>query len=309
MMSKVVLKSSLQGFLRQERHNLSQSPILLVSSLAESSKVAEKTIDASLQKFKFYAQQALGLPLFATQITSAVCTDLDIANVEKLKHRTGASVVIGLGSGAAIDLAKATAGNNDALYLLPLTSAALLASHTSMSLVLDTKEETIFTKANHQEGLIVLQDDDLVVHPHTLPACRAILLDAALRNSTVDLSKAMNTTLLETLQYTALQISTGLGDQPRSIPLCLASSLIPPIFSSCHIFTFWASLVPALHARLPGAMSLEGEKQLPALASLALEAKSIDSLLQHIRDNQFVSRAHDVPEHVITEVLATSLNR
>ena len=168
--------------------------------------------------------------------------------------------------------------------------------------------------------MIVVDEKDLpiVVHPHTQAACRAILLDAALRNDNIDLSKA--TTLMETLQYTAENLSTGLGDQTRSVPLCLASSLIPPLFSSTHIFTFWASLVPALmmnHARaladggtLLSTMKDEDPKVYPALAALALEAQSVESMLQHIRNNQFTSRdVHDVSDEVLIHVLASSLNR
>ena len=312
MSNRRVLQSTLQSFLRQERHNF-LSPILLISSLPESSKVAEKSIDASLQKFQFYAQQEFGLPLICTQIPSAVCTKQDIDNVEKLKQRTGASVIIGMGSGAAIDLAKATCSaeheeNGDQLYLIPSTSAALLAAHTDMSLVLDTTEETIFMKKRTGNAATIVVDDNLVVHPHTLPACQAILLDAASRHgSTVDVSMSTNKTLLETIQYTADHLSTGLGDQPRSVPLCLASSLIPPVFSSTHFFTFWASLVPALleAAELPIDLTAEH----PSLASLALEAQSVDALLQHVRSNQFVSQAHDVNEDLLAEILASSLNR
>ena len=252
---------------------------------------------------------------------------MDIENVQKLKQRTGASIIIGAGSGAAMDLAKASVEtqHDEKLYLIPSTSAAVLASFTSISLVLDTKEEAIIMKVRQGDNAMVLVDEEdlpLVVHQHTQAACQAILLDAALRNDNIDLSKAM--TLIETLQYTAENLSTGLGDQTRSVPLCLASSLIPPLFSSTHIFTFWASLVPALmmnHSRALAAAgggdgsvlsTMKGEDPTvyPALAALALEAQSVESMLQHIRNNQFTSRdVHDVSDEVLIHLLATSLNR
>ncbi|KAI2502157.1 hypothetical protein MHU86_12293 [Fragilaria crotonensis] len=332
MTSPVLLRSTLQRFFRQEEHNLSKSPILLISSLPESSKagVVEKTIETSIDGLKFYGQQQLGLPVFTTQIRSAFCTSIDIENVQKLKKRTGASIIIGAGSGAAMDLAKAaveTRQGDEKLYLFPSTSAAVLASFTSISLVLDTKEEIIIMKVRQGDNAMVVVDEKdlpVVVHPHALAACQAILLDAALRDDNIDLSKAM--TLMETLQYTAANLSTGLGDQTRSVPLCLASSLIPPLFSSTHIFTFWASLVPALmmnHARAlaAGCDSVSGDTLLstlkdedpavyPALAALALEAQSVESMLQHIRNNQFTTRdVHDVSDEVLIQVLSTSLNR
>lgn len=373
LQSPVLLRSTLHSFFRQERHNLSQGPILLISSsppepvpvsvrvpgsvpvplhgevACTTSSSFETTIDTLIHKLRFHGQQQLGLPLFTTQISSAFCTSQDIETVLKLKQRTGASIIIGAGSGAAIDLAKAAASaaaaahsglsSSERLYLIPSTSAAVLASFTSTSLILDTKEETIFMKQCEQQQqqqqqreedstIVVVHDEDipLVVHPHTQAACQAILLDAALHspnNSDSDSNKSdtsnnHNMTLLETLMLTAENLSSGLGDQPRSIPLCLASSLIPPLFSSCHIFTFWASLVPALLAMKENDVDDRRQQQqqqqrllYPALASLALEAQSVEHMLQHVRNNQFISSnvVHDVSEEVLAEVLTTSLNR
>ncbi|KAI2502161.1 hypothetical protein MHU86_12297 [Fragilaria crotonensis] len=104
----------------------------------------------------------------------------------------------------------------------------------------------------------------------------------------------------------------------RSVQLWLASSLIPPLFSSTHIFTIWASLVPALimnHAAsgrgpLLSAMKDKDPAVYPALAALALEAQSVESMLQHIRNNQFTTRhVHNVSDDVLIHLSATSLNR
>jgi hypothetical protein len=46
------------------------------------------------------------------------------------------------------------------------------------------------------------------------------------------------------------------------------------------------------------------------VASVALEAASVESMVQHIRNNQFVFKAHDVSDKVLvpTQVLETRLN-
>jgi hypothetical protein len=328
-----VIRSTLQDFLRQEKFLLSGSPILLVASSATAPATRaqqDSTISTTIHQFQFYAKQQFGLPLVTTEIPSAFCSDKDIPLAQKIQKRIGASTIIGIGSGAAIDLAKCLAAESQSsnLYLLPSTSAALWASYTPFSLVFDSTEETIVTNEHklHQmnesyKHTIIIQPQ-VAFHPHTLMACQSILLDAAQYDPSLLGLELSNLNLEEIVEYAAKCVSTGkdsINLQPRSIPLCLAMALIPPVFSSTNILSFYASLLPGIRATLdmagtstlfPGeTFFATSSNEPPKLASMALDALSVESLLQFVRDNQVVTKALDVDQDILAKVLAVSLNQ
>jgi len=142
--------------------------------------------------------------------------------------------------------------------------------------------------------------------------------------------------VIQALLSAGANLSFGMdGTQNRSIPLALATSLVPQhFFADQHFLTIMASLAPALlelvlensltKARLEDALWLstvdhesnnnhDEETALRTVAQLErvvttnaprlVTNHSLDDLLAAVRDNQFLWNSYDVSEHVLRRVL------
>jgi Iron-containing alcohol dehydrogenase len=275
---------SLQTFLHKECSNLQQSPVLIVSS--EPSTVASgagagvislpQVKDAS-QWLHFTLSKQFGFRTVPVTISSAFPTVQDVESRGEMIRRTGASSIVAVGSGAAMDLAKALAAADknhsmEQLLLVPSTNAAMMAAGSSHSLLLDSVEETLIPhpKTVTCPTTVVPLDPRYTAELDSTVAVYAvvaIVLDAALRKSANPLLPELVSELLHhlvldvplvprtlmtpeeimSLCYRAGNLlSYGLGSEDRSSPIALASSLIPSIFPHVHILSFWANLVPGL---------------------------------------------------------------
>jgi hypothetical protein len=278
--------SSFRRFLQDKLPALQQSPILLISSEPANDDAQlssnKKQVAESTQLVQFTLAQQFGLRTVPSTISSAFPTVQDMEERFELLRRTGASSVVAVGSGAAMDLAKAMPFERDLehLILVPSTYAAVLASSSSHSLFLDPVEETLvpsptMATADTSTGTCTTTIVPLDVHlmapvvedssSHVLYASLAIVLDACYRKSDHPLLPEMLTkvhdlldasppgtaaldhdTCVQLLYQSGGLLSYGLGSEDRSIPIALSASLIPRIFPHVHALTFLASLVPGL---------------------------------------------------------------
>jgi Iron-containing alcohol dehydrogenase len=278
---------SLQTFLHKECSNLQQSPVLIVSSepsVAAASSggagaVSLPQVKNASQWLHFTLSKQFGFRTVPVTISSAFPTVQDVESRGEMIRRTGASSIVAVGSGAAMDLAKALAATDknhsmEQLLLVPSTNAAMMAAGSSHSLLLDSVEETLIPHPR----LVTCPTTVVPLDPRytadmdstvAVYAVAAIVLDAALRKSSNPLLPELVSELLHhlelvdvplvprTLMITQEEImslcyragnllSYGLGSEDRSSPIALASSLIPSIFPHVHILSFWANLVPGL---------------------------------------------------------------
>ena len=291
-------------------------------------------------------------------ISSAFPTLHDLELRLELARRTGASSLVAVGSGAAIDLAKALSheGDWDNVILVPATHAAVLGCATSHSLFLDPVEEALIplprtnTKINTTVPLVATLEEKLVApmdhQSHAVYASLAIALDAIYRQShnplalelfqkasaALDASPQTLTheSVMKLLFEAGTLISYGLDREDRSTPMALASSLIPRIFPHVHVLTFLASMVPGLCRVMEGdsihyasydvsvqtwiqkVLQNNNTDDIPQLTVTSDEFKGFsipDMALSHIRTNQTLWNSLDVPDSVLTELLAHSLKR
>eukprot|EP00546_Thalassionema_frauenfeldii_P012255 CAMPEP_0178920472 /NCGR_PEP_ID=MMETSP0786-20121207/15025_1 /TAXON_ID=186022 /ORGANISM="Thalassionema frauenfeldii, Strain CCMP 1798" /LENGTH=315 /DNA_ID=CAMNT_0020594545 /DNA_START=78 /DNA_END=1025 /DNA_ORIENTATION=- len=295
-----ITSRTIQSFLQQEQSTLCQSPILVISS------GTKKSGTTFTQQVEFYGQQAMGLSMIPTiTIDSAYpIQQQHVPQILQLQQRTGATTLMGVGSGVAIDLAKSVSQNFEQCYLVPATDAALFAASSHCSMLLDNQEETIVTKPVNitkditNTTIVTLEEEEIVPHADTKAACQSILLDSESpsSNEVLDSLLSKDATHWDWIQATAPHLQDGTtGSNRRSIPLALSCSLIPPMFSSAHVLTFWAALSPAAPS---------------FLASLALEAHTVEKLMQYVRANQAAQpNVLDAADDEIEMVLSTSLNR
>ncbi len=266
---------SLRDLLQNELPNLRQSPILLISSEPAATSASHAPIHEASRLVQFTISQQLGLRTVPATITSAFPSLHDLESRRDLLRRTGAASIVAVGSGAAMDLAKALARDNkheiEQVILVPSTYAAMVASGSSHSLLLDPTEETLVPSPGEQNRdmcpitvaplELKYTAADTIESSHALHASLAIVLDACLRNCTDTRLNLMiehlqtfngegrdvsHDDMMDLSYRTGNLISFGLGNDDRSAPLALAASLIPSIFPHVHILTFWASLVPGL---------------------------------------------------------------
>lgn len=270
---------SFQRFLQAEANNLRQSPVLLVASDPAPSNPSVKQVADATQWVQFTLAQQFGLRTVPCSVSSAYPSLQDLESRKDLLRRTGASSIVGVGSGAAIDLAKALAQDKkdaiDQLILVPSTYASTIASGASHSLFLDSAEETLVPLPNRPGQAFGDNSCPTTVAPldskytapldtlHVLFGTLAVALDCYLRQSPLPLLEDVTATLYDllvenpdqelddevarVLMYQAgTLLSFGLDKEDRSIPLALSSALIPTQFPHAHILTFWSALVPGL---------------------------------------------------------------
>lgn len=277
MASKKLLKPSglnaFRGFLREESSTLRQAPILVVASESADHHLQPiKAVEEACRAVNFVLTQEMGLRTVQSTISSAFPTTSDLEQRLDLIRRTGASSVVAVGAGAAMDLSKVLPYEKEIehLMLVPSTSAAMLAASSSHSLFIDSVDETLIPSptalgSNQTNTHIVSLEHSYVASAelsHVLYGTLAIVLDACYRRSThallsdavQDLSEVLQNpdkefdheTATELLHQAGMLLSYGLDQEDRSIPIALSSSLIPTIFPHVHALTFFASLLPGI---------------------------------------------------------------
>lgn len=354
MAAKSLLKpsglTSLRNFLRAESTNLRQSPVLVIASEPAASHPNHISMVAeACQTVNFVLAQEMGLRTVQSTISSAFPTTEDLEQRLELLRRTGASNVVAVGAGAAMDLSKILPYQRDIehVILIPSTSAAMMAASTSHSLFLDGAEETLVAlPAGKQESkfktTIALLESNFIApaqSTHVLYASLAFILDACYRKSANPrLSEIVRNTAcllenteeeftrdksLELLFEAGKLASYGLHEEDRSTPIALASSLIPTIFPQVHVLTFFACLLPGI-CELVDAPEFESAAKLveqvkrispESVPQITVTDKKLDGFsipdmsLSHIRSNQTVCKSFDVQDDILVQILERSIKK
>eukprot|EP00532_Pseudo-nitzschia_australis_P002236 CAMPEP_0168195440 /NCGR_PEP_ID=MMETSP0139_2-20121125/19849_1 /TAXON_ID=44445 /ORGANISM="Pseudo-nitzschia australis, Strain 10249 10 AB" /LENGTH=400 /DNA_ID=CAMNT_0008119279 /DNA_START=50 /DNA_END=1252 /DNA_ORIENTATION=+ len=224
--------ASLRSYLQSELNVLRKAPILLISSEVGASSSKLKPVADSCQWVKFTLGQQFGMRTVPTTISSAFPTKDSLEQTLELMQRTGASSIVSVGSGSAIDLAKAVATTvqvdqerKTPLILVPTTYSGLVAAGSSHSLFLDGNEDTLVPLPHRHQQIIATADGSSTyatvstLDPQKymenldedkfdvlLYAISAILLDAGSRKSTYP---SLPTLLQATIDLISLRNSPG----------------------------------------------------------------------------------------------------
>ncbi|KAL3945538.1 MAG: hypothetical protein SGBAC_000362 [Bacillariaceae sp.] len=356
MPSKNLLKPSglnaFRRFLQEEAPTLRQAPILVIASEPADDHLRPlKAVEDACKAVNFVLTQEMGLRTVQSTISAAFPTTSDLEQRLELIRRTGASSVVGVGAGAAIDLSKVLPHEKsiEHLMLVPCTSAAMVAASSSHSLLLDNADETLIPSPSvlgtpqTTTNIISLESSYVASAElsHVLYATLAIVLDAGYRKSSHPILAEVVRNLVQVLEnpdrdfdhdtstellYQAGKLlSYGLGQEDRSVPIALSSSLIPTIFPHVHALTFFASLLPGIcelvieqnHedddfaklVQLVKSISPESIPQLAVLNDAGLDGFSVpDMSLSHIQSNQARWKSFDVPNKVLLQILEQSVH-
>jgi hypothetical protein len=308
--------ASLTKFLQAERPKLLQAPILVISSQPAANQPSLSPVSQACQHVQFTLGQKMGMRVVPSTVSSAFPTLHDLELRLELARRTGASSVVAVGSGAAVDLAKALSHEHDwdNVILVPATHAAVMACASSHSLFLDPIEEALIplpTNINTNTSVntnitntVVATLEEKLMAPvdtsHVVYASLAIALDAMYRQNHNPLalqvfqkaSAALNAdaadpshqaltheSAMELLYQSGSLLSYGLGREDRSTPMALASSLIPRIFPHVHMVSFLASMVPGLCRVMQKEQEVGSSSYDPSVQIL------IQKVLQHNTDD------------------------
>jgi hypothetical protein len=187
--------NTLRNFLQTNRVDLAQSPILVIASEAGNSGPLP-AVQQAVQHVQFTIAQQLGFRTVQATVSSAFPAYDDLEQKLELARRTGAlSTIVAVGSGAAMDLAKAIGSSqNDQprVILVPATYSAVMASRCSHSLFMDASEETLvpFRGKCNKNLVVALLEAKLVAYSvfgdaknqndasHAIYAALSISLDA-----------------------------------------------------------------------------------------------------------------------------------
>lgn len=168
-MQVTVQASAFQRYLAANVARLRPSTTLIITSArpfiatSSSSDSPQKTdqplgqffsaVDANIRQCQFFASMQFNLKTvpFGSTLSSAYPTHETLNSALDLMKRMGATNVIGVGNGAALDLAKACyfsglkdSNEDSELILAPGTLGATMASVSRESIFLNTDEEALF---------------------------------------------------------------------------------------------------------------------------------------------------------------------
>ena len=271
-----------------QRHlpSLRCSPCLLVtSSPSPNNKLPDESVNDFVQSSTqlLIAQNIRSIPI---TIDAAFPTKQKVEEALTLAHRAGLKdgVVVGVGSGPAIDLAKALSsqlqGSDGNMILAPATLSGVYAACSSRSLLLDTNEEMLLPQhSQHAEIAFdakyfsyspLYTSNKEISMAHVAAAMVTILLDTARIMSIQGVStkdeelKSMVMSCASVLQAAAeskntsdessyskkqlldamLQLSEM--QMEETMPQTLANALFPTYFPQNHILTYLGCMLPGL---------------------------------------------------------------
>jgi len=323
-------------------------------------------------------------------------TPNDVQKLTKMMNRVGSDVVIGIGSGSAIDLAKCcsttttteTTSVMKELVLMPSTCGGAMAAGSSHALLLDEKEEILVSPSSSiKVPRTVIIDTKAAVVPTPYDAKKksssglakvqdvayaslALCFEASFRSMEDDDRDSVDVSILQqvveksllildqlkqqeegdptaitTIQQNAMEasflagqlISFGTYNQKRTIPLALASALLPQYFPKGNLLSFYASLLPglcAMHDQINNSASslpilqdmltsndsttytewcqtLTKDVSCTKLTTLAMDTPTVYELMKQVNSNQtlLLEDVEDVEDEVLEFVLHSSLNR
>jgi hypothetical protein len=226
--------SALQKYLSSSHSKLLPSTTLIVSSAKASTdkgisgpqktdqelKLFHAGIENQIGKCQFFTSMQFNLKTISygsNNLFGAYPTKTDLNSTLELMRRTGATNVIGVGTGAAMDLAKAsfhkhceefnlTGRDSGKLILYPSTLGATLAAASKDCLTLCPEEEALLPHYSSAAATEIVLDDEAITLPSWL-----------LSNGTTELrdQKGNNATIIDSALASiviALDAAHSLGD-------------------------------------------------------------------------------------------------
>jgi len=296
------------------------------------------TLDSNLDKCNLFHKKSIDLRV--ATFASSFPTRQDVRKAQQLIDETGARTILGVGSGAAMDLVKsidlgrAKYQPGDQKVLIPATSAAIMAAHTPHALILDEETQLLWTQPCSSANISTVSEPGAIAaSPHTAPACHTLLMDACYRAPErlldVELARMAlaSDPILEGPLTTSFHIESGqtktiIGTTQanahtkmivRSAPLVLAAALLPTVFPEASIFSFWAALLPGMASLFDKTIHRD---QFPCLEDLSTGrgALSTEFLLRNLQLHQQLTMGsggpvQDVEMETLEQILRVSLNR
>lgn len=209
-----ILKQTLQSHISKSLSKLRSSTTMIISSsqMIQSNNIPRKTdqnlkgfsnhLKEQVEKSHFYPlQYNLKSVSYGSQLTAKYPMQNDIQSACEMMKRTGATNIIGVGSGPAIDLAKACHAESDQgeLILCPSTLGGLLASTSGTCVLLSQEEETLMPHAiGNQDNITLVLDEKGIAIPSWASrgddsrGSNATALDAALAGLVMSIDAAIS---------------------------------------------------------------------------------------------------------------------
>ena len=239
MAARTVLSgpSSLRTHLKSAASSLRRSPCLIISSdlpadeqhkpnPAPAVKSLRQSISDQCNRAGFTASMELGLRTVNCTVSSAYPTRDDIQRGIEMANRTGATTVIGVGAGAAVDCAKGVAsalGSNGGgggasssidLILAPATLGSTMAAMSSTPLILSTAEEALLPPY-----LACASDRKTITPADFAPVNATVCLDG-------ESMAFMDAGTREGSQKESLAMVSSIDAALASLTVCVESSLL-----------------------------------------------------------------------------------
>ncbi|KAL3779434.1 hypothetical protein ACHAWO_000160 [Cyclotella atomus] len=274
----------LRTIIRTHLPALRSSPCLLVTSSPPlDTKSPNKTTNDFVQSnTQLIAHNIRSIPV---TIDAAFPTSRKVHEALTLVQRAGVKdgLVLGIGSGPAMDLAKALSaklhtGSDDEnkLILAPATLGGMYAASSPQTLLLDTGEEMLLPQWSKGKASIAYDAKYFSCAPlytfdkglsmaHVAAALLTILLDVArtihvaneqmksVAKSCVTVLKAAATKdesfsheAQQHLMEAILQLSILQSTAQETIPQTLTNALLPTYFPQNHVFTYLGCMLPGL---------------------------------------------------------------
>jgi hypothetical protein len=298
------------------------SPVLFIQSAPDHSKPDshKEIIDSTCRQTFYLFQNQMRYRTYQISPMGRFPTPVDVENARKLAKRMGARIVAGVGSGAAIDLAKSIP-NMDEMILIPATYGASIVATSTHALLHDTNEQTLMPEKvsdSVKTTICTVEEEkmDETGQNDALLAAETIAMDSLYRDSQKresssevleDLAAIMRKRArLETVPYNPLidalyrtgecleygdhknEKSSQTNKPNRSMTIALMASLLPKSFDGEPAMRFMGSFFLPLRDLLVFQNKLRKEYhgfQTPD-APVTRATQSIETMMEHVFDNQ-----------------------
>jgi hypothetical protein len=298
------------------------SPVLFIQSAPDHSKPDshKEILDSTCRQTFYFFQNQMRYRTYQISPMGRFPTPTDVENSRKLAKRMGARIVAGVGSGAAIDLAKAIP-HMDEMILIPATYGASIVATSTHALLYDATEQTLMPKkvsdsvktticTVEQEKMDETGQNDALFAAETI-AVDTLYCESQKKESSFVLLERLGTIMrnrveLETVPYNQLidalyrtgecleygdhkdATSSPINKPNRSMTIALMASLLTRTFDGEPAMRFMGSFFLPLRDLLVFQNKILKEYHgfHSTNAPVIRATQSIETMMEHVFDNQ-----------------------
>lgn len=335
-MNNIIKNTSIYQYLKLNSEIHSAKTILLITSIYNQGILRDEQtnnyfnhIQKSINTFQLDIQRRFCFKVITYYVQSFYPSTNDLVQCQNFMQRFGATNVIAVGGGAAINFANALKYKKGSiLTLVPLTLGGILSSTSKYVLILDVGEGKLKLKSNTSFCQRVVLDKTLLAIPgwninseakrtistkiDLVSTCIVLEIDTMIRSPNLE----FNSKLILSKGTPFLDVITNLSRylSADSLAISIACTLVPKFFPRANFISFLASLLPGYVTTLTGttrynldSLSSLDWSQVTKLSALGDRLPHSDHLVKYLYHR--TSNSFNACDKIVRDIISHSLYR